>query len=807
MTIQFADVLIDSLPIHLNKNVYTYLIPERLDIEPGDLVLIPFGQQKRTGYIVALHNNFPEANPRYILDIVSKQDLTEAYFQWLQWVTLYYGDQLHRVLSTAIPKGVSGRLKQIVKLALPSDDFLLFINELFPNSQKFKSLASYLTLDKYKTLDSIKKKFGKDILRELKFLKKRELISIEYKLEKSHEKEKKQLYATFLKQTQNLTTRQNEVLSILIQNGGHLPVTQLYQQAKTSGGLVKKLEAAGAISIEAHRIMRSPLSIKNSSPETIQLNAMQLEAFNKIRLIQEEIQTKQTPILLHGVTGSGKTEIYLKTIESVLEKNQSALILVPEIALTPMFIERFYQYFNEQVALWHSHLSEGERLDEWHRIKTGQAKVIIGARSAIFMPITNLGLIVMDEEHETSYKQDSSVRYDARTIAIQRAKMEKCLIIMGSATPRLESYYSATIKNDFHYISLPKRFANRSLPDVKIIDMRIENQSGNKGIFSRFLLQEMSQALQRKEQIILFLNRRGYASCVLCRSCGNAVQCPSCAVSLTFHKSEYILKCHYCFYTSQMPSSCPSCQHTAIRLFGLGTQKVETIVRQLFPEANILRMDKDTTTGKNAHFKILEQFSKHQADILIGTQMVAKGLDFHQVTVVGILAADQALNLPDFRASERTFQLLTQASGRAGRGELSSQIVIQTYAPDHPALQFASQHNYSGFFKGEIHIRQMLKYPPFTHLIKLSFCHENQKQAYQTAKQYSEDLIEYSFKQVILLGPSIAPIGKIQNLFRVNLLLKSPGLTQLIPGLRRLNRKYYSQVQRLIMDVDPYNML
>ncbi|MDN5293555.1 MAG: hypothetical protein PWQ31_860 [Eubacteriales bacterium] len=518
--------------------------------------------------------------------------------------------------------------------------------------------------------------------------------------------------------------------------------------------------------------------------------------------------------LLHGVTGSGKTEVYLRAIEEVLAVGRQALVLVPEISLTPQMVERFKNRFGSRVAVWHSALSQKERNDEWLRIFSGRADIVVGARSAVFAPLRKPGLIVIDEEHENTYKQEESPRYHAREVALMRAKLAQCPVILGSATPSLESFRRAET-GEYHLLSLPARVDNRPLPRVEIVDLREELKEGNRSVFSRLLQKEMAERLRRGEQIILFLNRRGFSTFVVCRECGLVMKCRRCDVSLTYHAGVNELRCHYCGLRVANPDSCPQCGSRYIRYFGTGTQKIEEEVKRLFPWARVLRMDVDTTSRRGAHEKIINLFREGKADILIGTQMIAKGLDIPAVTLVGVVSADTVLNLPDFRAAERTFQLVTQVAGRAGRGKIPGQVVVQSYNPDHYAIQAVRNHDYHSFYRREMEYRQRMKYPPFTHLLRVVVLGRKEEQVVRGAQFLGAELRlqmeQAGVTGVSLLGPAPAPLQKLKDTYRWQMALKGPEPEE----LRWLLRRALDVVKEaremapvgLQIDMDPMGMI
>lgn len=493
------------------------------------------------------------------------------------------------------------------------------------------------------------------------------------------------------------------------------------------------------------------------------------------KLQQALVQAKPSAWLLHGVTGSGKTEVYLRVIEESLKTDRQAIVLVPEISLTPQMVERFRHRFGNRVALLHSALSQGERYAEKDRIQSGQATVVLGARSAIFAPVSKPGIIIIDEEHEHSYKQDESPKYHAREVALQRAAQCNAVVVLGSATPAIESYCRARPGGPYQLVSLTKRVDQRKLPQVQIVDLRKELSAGNTSIFSAPLQAALARRLENHEKSILFLNRRGLATVVICRQCGQVMKCPRCDISLTLH-SDGRLKCHYCSYNTRAPGTCPTCAGRTIRSFGVGTQRVEEEMKKFFPGCRVLRMDADTTTRKGSHQRLLEEFIHGGAQVLIGTQMIAKGLDIPQVTLVGVISADITLHMPDFRAAERTFQLLTQVAGRAGRGEKPGEVIIQTYDPEHFSITYAQTHDYLNFYHKEMATRRALHYPPFSHLIRILFAGINEGDVIAAAQWWQERLNsarqELAEQDMEVLGPAPAGIPRIKDRYRWQLILK-----------------------------------
>ena len=502
--------------------------------------------------------------------------------------------------------------------------------------------------------------------------------------------------------------------------------------------------------------------------------------------------------LLHGVTGSGKTEVYIKLIEKVLNLGKTAIMLVPEISLTPQMVSRFEQVFGNKIAALHSALSDGEKYDEWRRIVRGEVSIVIGARSAVFAPLTNIGIIIIDEEHSDSYKQDNNPRYNAKDIAIERARNYNCPVLMGSATPSLDTYARA-IKKVYKLLNLPNRVNGKDLPHIDIVDMN-EEMKYSKGHFSKRLLDEIKKTVKNKEQVILLLNRRGYSSFVSCKNCSYTMKCPNCDISLTYHKSSNMLRCHYCGYGTNLLHTCPSCGENSISTLGVGTEKIEEELNSLIEDAKILRMDVDTTSKKGMHKKMITAFKNHEYDILLGTQIVAKGLDFPLVTLVGVINADTSLNIPDFRSSENTFDLLCQTSGRSGRSKNQGKVIIQTFNKNHYAIKYSKEHDYIGFFKKEMDIRRKLKYPPYYFLCYLKISGKDDNYILNEANKIKRSL-ERNLSSTIILGPSPATVFKINNIYRYGIIMKYKNSKDLYDVLTKIMNHYQSN-NKVVIDID-----
>ena len=523
------------------------------------------------------------------------------------------------------------------------------------------------------------------------------------------------------------------------------------------------------------------------------LNKEQKEAVNKIK---NSLNT-YNPFLLYGVTGSGKTEVYMHIIEEVLKNKKEAIVLVPEISLTPQIVELFKKRFGKQVAILHSRLSDGEKYDEWRKIERKEVSIVVGARSAIFAPFTNLGIIIIDEEHTTTYKQENNPRYSAIDVALYRAKTYNCPVILGSATPSMESFTRAK-ENIYTLLTLKER-VNKKLPLVTLVNMHDEMKKGNR-VISDLLHDKISHALKNNEQVILLLNRRGYTTTLVCHDCGYTAKCPNCDIPLTYHKGINKLKCHYCNYVTNLITKCPECKSEKINNFGMGTEKLEAVIKEMFKEANVVRMDVDTTSRKGAHEKIISDFREYKYDILIGTQMISKGLDFPNVTLVGVINGDASLNIPDFRNSERTYQLLSQTSGRAGRGDKTGEVVIQAFNLDHYSIQLAKEHDYLKFYDEEINVRKILKYPPFCNLAFL-YLKGKDLNVLNTNGKNIVNFLNNKLNKVVVLGPSMCMIPKINNIYNMQIIIKYKSLKEIYNALEYLNN-YYKEKQNISFEID-----
>lgn len=612
--------------------------------------------------------------------------------------------------------------------------------------------------------------------------------------------------STWIETLKARAPKQAEIVQVLDGAGGAMTATELRSRVGAADRSLSALVEKGVLVREEVELRREPGGELVAPRKFHRLNPEQQRALDTILALLAKGESAR--LLLQGVTGSGKTEVYLQAMAAAVKDGKGAIFLVPEIALTPQTIAYFRAHFGEQVAVLHSRLSAGERYDEWWRIFHGEVSIVVGARSAVFAPVRRLGMIILDEEHETSYKQEESPRYHARDVAWMRAREEGALLILGSATPAVE-VRAAADAGEYAFVSLPSRVHARPLPRVETVDMREELLSGNRSMFSRLLREKMEAALLRGEQALLFMNRRGLASFVLCRECGYVPRCDSCEVSLTLHLPA-TLRCHYCDATQRLPAACPQCGGIYLRPFGGGTQRIEQEVVRLFPHARPVRMDLDTTSRKGAHARIIDAFAKGRYNVLIGTQMVAKGLHFPGVTLVGVVLADVGLHLPDYRAAERTFQILAQVAGRAGRGNRAGEVVIQTYAPDHYAVAKAAAHDYEGFYQAELEYRRRVGYPPYAALVRCLWSGEKEEDVIREAQQ-SGMLGQQLANElgIELVGPSPAPLSRLKGRFRWHFLLKGKE-ERVIEAARRIKRAYDEQRRtevRLAVDVDPMGLL
>lgn len=759
---RIASVVIDSNTKKTDK-IFDYSIPAVLHDTAvfGVRVFVPFGKsdKKTLGYIIKTYDGEPEFNLKEILSVIdekpifNRKTLLEAY-----WIKNRFFSSFCDAIKLFLPPGSGQKLTEWVLLC--SDEY----------DEKYKDILDILK-ENNGTVEYLKLKdlFGNNIRAKLNKMKERGLISFySSNVPRITPKVKKVVKLAKTEDEYNLSSKAQERAVNIMTQCEMLTVSDLCLFASCSSATVRTLVKKGIFEYDSIEVFRTPNKGSTCRDEAVVLNEAQENAVN---FISSQSTADFKPVLLRGVTGSGKTEIYLAVIEKFLKNNKSAIILVPEISLTYQMVSRFLSRFGEKVAVLHSGLSAGERYDEWRRISKGEARVVIGARSAIFAPCENLGIIIMDEEHEDTYKSESGVHYHARDVAICRGSTENAVVVLASATPSIESYYKAK-SGIYSLIEIDKRFNKCPLPETKIVDMRREMEEGNRSPISNLLKEEIEKNIENNDQTILFLNRRGYSTFVSCRSCGHVLECPNCSISLTYHSISESMMCHYCGHRIRKPDVCPSCGSKHVYGFGIGTQKIEEIIGEKFKGSTVIRMDVDTTKTKEAHEKILTRFKRDKINILLGTQMISKGLDFEDVTLVGVLAADQILHLDDYKAAERTFALITQVCGRAGRGNKKGRAVIQTYSPDSPVIQKAAAQDYVSFYQDEIIIRKALNYPPFCDIINITVSDTNKEKAIKIINNLQMEIKNAlgSRAKVFRVVPCI--ISKINNKYRFHFWIK-----------------------------------
>ncbi|HLR63914.1 MAG TPA: primosomal protein N' [Pseudogracilibacillus sp.] len=796
-----AKVIVDVPSSNVNQT-FDYEIPAKYKhiLKAGMRVVIPFGPRKITGFVMQITEHSEHDHLKAIIDVLDIEPvLTEELLALGKWLAKTTASLYITTFQAMLPQVLKSKYeKEVVRLSdealgqpfdhlIPVDgsiDYDTLIDHLDDALSLKELIDAKKLMIRYVVKSRITKKYEKVVypgdIEELEA----HLAS----LSKNASVQKK-IIAYFIEM--NVSIKEKELCAILDINPANL----------------KPLLTKGLIDIKEHEVYRDPYKRSFEQTEKLTLTDQQAVA---LRQIQAAIEAqKQETFLLYGVTGSGKTEVYLQAIDDVLQAGKEAIVLVPEISLTPQMVERFKGRFGSDVAVMHSALSVGERYDEWLKVQRKEVKVVVGARSAIFAPFENVGIIIIDEEHESTYKQEETPRYHARDVAIKRAEMNNCPVILGSATPTLESY-ARSLKDVYTLLILSERTNQQAMPKVDVIDMRAELHAGNRTMFSRQLMAGMKERIAKGEQIVLLLNRRGYSNFALCRDCGHVEQCPNCDISLTYHKGHHRLKCHYCQHEMPMSKTCPQCEGDAIRFFGTGTERVEEELTKLMPEVGIIRMDVDTTRRKGAHERLLNKFANQEADILLGTQMIAKGLDFENVTLVGVLAADSMLHLPDFRSAEKTFQLMTQVSGRAGRHELEGEVIVQSYTPDHYSIELASQYDYEAFYKREMGMRHAFLYPPYMFILLITVTHPNEFKANELAHEIRQYIDRHRGQQTTVLGPSPSPLARIKNKYRFQLMMKYRQESHIYDYIGRLSEVFkeaLNQDAQIIIDFNPQHIM
>lgn len=817
---EYAEV---ALPVPLRRT-FTYRLPAGLreEIGIGSRVLVPFGKRRLTGYAVVLHEELnmadleiEESKIRDVLELLDAEPLfTEEILRLTQWVSDYYASSWGEVLKAALPAGINATTEVIYSITAEGRDELFKVASA--TTQKVQMLK-FLASEGDSSGRELAKKFGaapsKRALRELIG---HNWVRSFHRTITTQTKPKRRKAVRLLPPEKHdpdnqktPTPAQERVISALLQNDGEMLFTKLIEAADVGASPVNTLARRGIVEVFVREIRRDPLA-EAELPEItdLVLTDEQEQVLGEIKEVLNE-HTYQA-FLLHGVTGSGKTEIYIRAMQTALNQGRSALMLVPEIALTPIFSKRLRAVFGDEVAILHSSLSTGERFDEWRRIRAGKARVAIGTRSAVFAPLENLGIVIIDEEHDGSYRQHDMPFYHGRDTGVVRAKFSDAVVVLGSATPALESFHNAQT-GKYKYLHLPNRIGNRPLAKAELIDMReVFKDSGDK-VFAPQLIEAIEATHARGEQSMILLNRRGFSSFVLCRSCGETIRCGDCDITLTYHRKASRLVCHYCNHREKAPAGCPHCQSRYLFFVGEGTEQIENILRRKFSGLRIARVDRDTTRRKNELEQTLSAFDRGEIDMLVGTQMLAKGHDFHNVTLVGVVSVDAGLALPDFRSAERTFQLLTQVAGRAGRGSLRGRVLIQTYHPEHYALRHAATQSYRDFYEVEVNFRRRLKYPPFVALASILIKHQSYNYAFDNALLMSESLKKMDpDKKCVILGPAPAPLARLKGEHRLQILVKAQirnRLRQTIDFALAEAENRFCDLRTVYVEIDPVNLL
>lgn len=808
---QYIEVAI-ALPI---TNTFTYRVPEAFAgfVSVGKRVLVPFRNCRVTGYILDTYAKTNQEEIKDILDVLDEKSLfPSTMIPFFRWIAEYYIHPIGDVIKCALPGGLNLYDIPIItisekgKMAHMADSATSMENEILGRlkfgSRRLKDLSKDLNQDvPHSLIDAMARKG---------------LIIKERKLKAGRTKPRMERYVSLNRSdilVHPLTSPRKEIIHA-IKSKGEMSVRELKKLVPTAPRLLKSLEKAGLISVYKKGVYRDPFG-EPIEPDIVP--PLTKEQKNVISTVVSDLGKGFATYLLAGVTGSGKTEVYMQIAAKAVKRGHSVLVLVPEIALISQMERWFRARFGERVAVLHSGLSAGERYDQWMRILHKEVVIAIGARSAIFAPFNDIGMVIVDEEHDTSYKQESGLRYHARDLAVMRAKLNHGIALLGSATPSIQSYYNVKTRK-FMEVNLKKRVEERLLPGIATVDLcKSRDIRGIKRYITSELYGAMKDTIGRGEQILLFLNRRGFAGLPICAACGEAVKCKNCDISLTFHKKSHAYKCHYCGFTRASVSNCMACGSSKIKLLGLGTEKVESAVKALFPDARVARMDRDTTTRKGSILKILKDLRNHNIDILVGTQMVTKGHDFPNITLVGIICADLSLSFPDFRAGERTFQLLAQVSGRAGRGEIPGRVILQTYTPNHFSILSAKKQDFKTFYDIEIGFRKALNYPPFSRMIQLKISGKDEKKTGRHAQNMG-DLCHALRKSnqsflnsVDILGPVKSPLSKIAKRYRWQLLLKGPSVSSLHQFVYHLLHKnasiFNKRDVKVVIDVDPYALM
>jgi primosomal protein N' (replication factor Y) (superfamily II helicase) len=803
----FCDV---AVPVPLDM-AFTYRVPDGLCLSAGSRVVVPFRQQRTVGVVTELHSREPRVKTKTVLQSLDDEGepaLSDELLRLGKWISEYYLAPVGEVFRSMLPLTAEFRRAVVYRITDEGHTALHMAGSTGSAGRSKRSaeeqdtefrVLNYLTGREFVREQSLRS--ANQISRELlDGMVRKKWIARE---DASHVADAARVRAiAVLKSAEGkLNTNQQLLVETLAASGGRLSIERLREldvPRSSLGTLVKR----GLVEVvqEAVELPRSAIGARDARFE---LSAAQQTALNKIRATVDG--GSFSGILLHGVTGSGKTAVYLAAMKSVLDAGRSAILLVPEIGLTPAVAADVHEVFGDEVAILHSGLSDKERAEHWHRIRRGEARAVVGTRSAVFAPVSKLALIIVDEEQDSSYKQEETPRYHARNVAVMRAKFSNAAVVLGSATPSLESYFNAK-KNRYALLEMPDRVEKRPLPEVELVDMRQEFQeTGSENVVSRKLIEEIRLRLERKEQAMVLLNRRGYSPVVLCRTCGKTLECRNCAIAMTHHKQSRRMECHYCGFTAPVPKSCAECGSEYVYFLGTGSEKLEELLHGYFPQARIARLDRDTVRGHGDFERVLSALNAGELDLLVGTQMIAKGHDVHGVTLVGVVGADMALGMPDFRAAERTFQLLTQVAGRAGRGYVPGKVILQTYFPDHYAVQYAARHDFIGFYEKELRFRSWMHYPPYSSLVNVILRSDKLDDVLKWSGVLGRWFENTRHEGVRVLGPAAAPIQRLKRDYRYHFILKSTSREKLNGLLRAmLAHAEKEKVPRtnIVVDVD-----
>jgi len=791
------------------NRVFTYVVPPDMenDIDIGKRVFVPFGNRKRTGFVVAIDSGCELDTVKPILEILDDEPLFGSQdLDFYRWVADYFLYPLGKTLAEIIPAGTEKKDMRWVRAVAASSDLplsplqkkIMDVLHSHPDGISLNQLA--------RKCQAIHTAASVDKLRLMG------LVHIEEKQRKHLLQKMEKLFSVTapIPDEKALTAKQQALISFL-KSHGPASLPQIIKGTGLSAAVVHGLKRKGLLDVVASEIIRRPpfTEALAAPANRILFNERQHRIFSEIiSCLDKNIST---PFLLHGVTGSGKTEIYLKAIEQVIQNKKTALYLIPEIALTPQLISRISGRFQEEeIAILHSGIPQSVRYDQWREIRRGRIRLVIGARSAVFAPLRELKLIIVDEEHDSSYKQDERLCYNARDLAVLKAKMNNAVVILGSATPGIRTYYNAQT-GKYRLAELSERVENRPLPTVELVDMRTQKEkSGKTPLLSERLICEISRTLKNEEQVLLFLNKRGFDTFLVCAECGYHFRCPNCAVSLKHHLADQVIKCHYCGYQQKALPVCPACRGRRITPYGAGTQKLERDIKKLFPQARVGRMDADASSSAASQENILVALQERKIDILIGTQMIAKGHDFPWITLVGVVSADIPLNLPDFRAAEKTFQILTQVAGRGGRGDNPGKVIIQTFNPQHFVLRHVQNHNYQAFYQEELSFRRQYRYPPFTRIINIRLSSTKKDEVSREAEllgKKAHAARETCPNAVDIIGPAPAPLAKLNGRYRFQLLLKGFQINALRRMAQDLLQSHKNSFVKVSVDIDPDNFM